>query len=231
MTGGASVREWFKARNVWGAALQSMTDEEAGRFAKALWRYTMTGEKSQLAGAENAMLALACMTLETDEAIANDISVKRAAAGAIGGRQRQANAGNVKQTEANEANACNKNKNKNKNIEKEKDNKSITETQKRFTAPTLEEVAAYCKERNNGIDPEYFCDYQTARNWVLSNGKQCKDWKATIRTWEKNGYKTGKTPHKTVSAQEYDQRDYSGVQDEFKALQDAEIEAYLKGVG
>lgn len=224
------MKEWFKARNVWGAALQSMTDQEAGRFAKALWAFTMTGEKSQLAGAENALFAMACMTLETDEIIANDISAKRAVAGAIGGRQRQANASNVKQTEANEANACNKNKNKNKNIEKEKDNKSIKEPQKRFTPPTVEEVAAYCKERNNGIDAEYFVDYQTARNWVLSNGKQCKDWRATIRTWEKNSYKTVKKAAKTVPAQQYSQRDYSTVQDALQAAQDAEIEAYLKGV-
>ena len=31
-------------------------------------------------------------------------------------------------------------------------------------------------------------DFQEARGWVLSNGKKMKDWKATIRTWERNNY-------------------------------------------
>ena len=57
-----------------------------------------------------------------------------------------------------------------------------------FKPPTLEEVKAYCIERNNNIDAEYFIDFQEARGWVLSNGKKMKDWKATIRTWEKNNF-------------------------------------------
>ena len=62
------------------------------------------------------------------------------------------------------------------------------QTRTHFTPPTLEEVKAYCIERNNNIDAEYFIDFQEARGWVLSNGKKMKDWKATIRTWEKNNY-------------------------------------------
>nr|DAU85342.1 MAG TPA: replisome organizer [Caudoviricetes sp.] len=61
-------------------------------------------------------------------------------------------------------------------------------TRTHFTQPTLDEVKAYCIERNNNIDAEYFIDFQEARGWVLSNGKKMKDWKATIRTWEKNNF-------------------------------------------
>ena len=57
-----------------------------------------------------------------------------------------------------------------------------------FKPPTVEEVEEYCIERNNNIDAEYFVDYQESRGWVLSNGKKMKDWKATIRTWERNNY-------------------------------------------
>ena len=59
---------------------------------------------------------------------------------------------------------------------------------RRFTPPTLEEVEAYCIERNNNIDAEQFIDYYEARGWELSKGRKVKDWKACIRTWEKNGY-------------------------------------------
>ena len=62
------------------------------------------------------------------------------------------------------------------------------QTRTHFTPPTLEEVKAYCIERNNNIDAEYFIDFQEARGWVLSNGKKMKNWKATIRTWEKNNF-------------------------------------------
>lgn len=59
-------------------------------------------------------------------------------------------------------------------------------TIKRFSPPTLEEVREYCSSRNNGIDPEYFIDYYAARNWELTKGRKVKDWKACVRTWERN---------------------------------------------
>ena len=70
-------------------------------------------------------------------------------------------------------------------------NNTITNTNKkggRFTPPTPAEVAAYCKERGNNINPEQFVDYYTARGWELAKGKKVKDWKACVRTWERNEY-------------------------------------------
>lgn len=52
-----------------------------------------------------------------------------------------------------------------------------------FTKPTLEEVKNYCKERNNGINPEHFIDFYESKNWMIGKNKM-KDWKAAIRTWE-----------------------------------------------
>ena len=56
----------------------------------------------------------------------------------------------------------------------------------RFTPPTVEEVEEYCRERDNGIDAEHFIDYYEARGWELSKGRKVKDWKACVRTWERN---------------------------------------------
>jgi hypothetical protein len=53
--------------------------------------------------------------------------------------------------------------------------------------PTLEMVTAYCIERNNRIDPQEFIDSYTAKGWMIGKNKM-KDWQASIRTWEKNGY-------------------------------------------
>ena len=61
----------------------------------------------------------------------------------------------------------------------------LNEKSKRFTIPTLEEIQNYCNERQNKINPEYFLDYYTARDWKFNNGGKMKDWKATIRNWER----------------------------------------------
>lgn len=53
-----------------------------------------------------------------------------------------------------------------------------------FTPPTVEEVAQYCAERHNGIDPETFIDFYQSKGWKVGNAKM-KDWKAAVRTWEK----------------------------------------------
>lgn len=85
---------------------------------------------------------------------------------------------------------------------------------KRFTPPTVEEVRQYCEERKNGIDAERFIDYYTARGWELKQGQKIKDWKACIRTWERNNTAPAQ-PMKTVTAQQYTQRDYT--EDELEA--------------
>ena len=66
-----------------------------------------------------------------------------------------------------------------------KQNTNENEKSKRFTIPTLEEIQNYCNERQNKINPEYFLDYYTARDWKFNNGGKMKDWKATIRNWER----------------------------------------------
>lgn len=54
----------------------------------------------------------------------------------------------------------------------------------RFTPPTREEVADYCRERKNDVDPKRFVDFYTANGWMQGKGKPIKDWKAAVRTWE-----------------------------------------------
>ena len=61
-------------------------------------------------------------------------------------------------------------------------------TAKRFTPPTVEEVRAYCKERHNNVDAEQFVDHYTSNGWMVGGKSKMKDWKASVRTWEKNNY-------------------------------------------
>lgn len=76
--------------------------------------------------------------------------------------------------------------------EKEKDIGPSDDRPKRskFIPPTLEEVTAYCQERQKGIDPHKWHDYYTSNGWMVGKTKM-KDWKAAVRTWERNGYEKG----------------------------------------
>lgn len=80
-----------------------------------------------------------------------------------------------------------------KEIEIDKDKKPP----KRFTAPTLEEVKEYCAERKNGVDAERFVNYYTANGWKVGKNPM-KDWRAAVRSWERNDFgkpKTAETEH------------------------------------
>lgn len=72
-----------------------------------------------------------------------------------------------------------------KEIELEIETRDRVRDKKRFTPPTVEEVQAYCEERKNSVDPETFVDFYTSKGWKVGNTPM-KDWKAAVRTWERN---------------------------------------------
>jgi hypothetical protein len=73
--------------------------------------------------------------------------------------------------------------------------------------PTLEQVRAYCKERNNGVDPQKWFDHYQANGWKVGRTPM-KDWQAAVRTWERNGIDNGRpeptAPVSVVSQPEAD---------------------------
>jgi len=221
------MKEWFKARNIWNGAFTALSDAEAGRLAKALWHYTTTGEQVELSGNEKGCFAMIIYTLQQDEADNGTLSEKRRSAGEKGGKQRvanQANANFATNDEANQANASNKSKNTEEDI-KETTLKGSKEKRSRFSPPSVEDVTAYCRERKNGVDPQKFIDFYTAKGWMIGPNPM-KDWKASVRTWEQRDNNTVQAPIKTVSAQRYTQREYDeddlearlGVNDLFKGV-------------
>jgi len=59
-----------------------------------------------------------------------------------------------------------------------------------FYHPTLEEVRAYCKERNNNVDPETWFHHYDGNGWKVGKNPM-KKWKSAIITWERNGGTNG----------------------------------------
>ena len=84
-----------------------------------------------------------------------------------------------------------------KDIDKEKDIES--RKKKRFTPPTLEEVQAYCKQRNNNVDQKAFYDYYNESGWKDKNGDPVRNWKQKVITWERY-----EKPKSTLPAAERD---------------------------
>ena len=79
---------WFKAKVDWGEALGLLSDTEAGRFAKALWKYAASGEAASLAGREQMLFALVLADLRREAQHRERISALRSEAGRRGGRPR-----------------------------------------------------------------------------------------------------------------------------------------------
>ena len=79
----------------------------------------------------------------------------------------------------------------------------IEEPQKRFTKPTLEEVQAYCQERNNNVDAQKWYNHYEAVGWKVGKNPM-KDWKASVRTWERTE-KNGTHKQSNKSTFDYDQ--------------------------
>lgn len=67
-----------------------------------------------------------------------------------------------------------------------KDNKEQqgVKTRKRFTPPTVEDVASYCRERGNAVDAQRFVDFYASKGWKVGSSGM-KDWRAAVRNWER----------------------------------------------
>jgi len=71
------------------------------------------------------------------------------------------------------------------NKDKDKDIVKAKAKVKRFVKPTIEDIFNYCSERENNVDCRKFFDYYESNGWKVGKNPM-KDWKASIRTWEKN---------------------------------------------
>lgn len=95
-----------------------------------------------------------------------------------------------------------------KKDKKEKKDKNIIigkKPKKVFVKPDLMDVKKYCIERNNSVDPERWLNHYVSNGWKVGRGNSMADWKAAIRTWEKNNYNQ---PQKSMSFAERDDMNY-----------------------
>lgn len=201
---------------------EMLTDAERGRLLLAMLRYAKCGEAPDLKGNERFLWPVFKGDIDRDAA-AYEAHVQ---SGGLGGRPKNQTKPNVtkpNQTETKEnQNAQDR---RQKTEEEEQDQKEGTPRARaqRFLPPAVDEVAAYCRERGNRVNAQAFVDFYTSKGWKVG-GQPMRDWKAAVRTWEQ---RDSGPAGKTVSAQQYTQRDYT--EDELNAVSAdliAEAKAY-----
>ena len=188
---------------------ESKTESKIIPFAKRLQR-NMPFELHEIATGLSELAEERVITIDGEELYQRrmvkdgEISEKRSINGTLGGRPTKAYEPSKSKTKS-KVESKNESKNKaNTEYENEYENNNIIDSEERdageetpapgrgkaktFTPPTVEEVEAYCRERENGIDGQEFVDFYTTNGWVQGKqGKPIKDWKACVRTWERNG--------------------------------------------
>ena len=78
----------------------------------------------------------------------------------------------------------------------------------RFVPPTVEQVAAYVKERGSRVDPQGFVDFYSSKGWMVGKTPM-KDWKAACRnaeSWERWN-RAGDTRSAVKTVADYDRED------------------------
>lgn len=149
-------------------------------------------------GEKKAVLSIKEKVVETGREILKSQRQKRQKcreAASKGGLARVANAqANATETlKRHSSNTETENREQRTEIETKKDIKP-----KGFIKPTLEEIQAYCQERQNTLDAKRLFDYYETSGWKDKDGKPVKNWKQKIITWE--GRNNAKTPQQSQSS-------------------------------
>lgn len=90
---------------------------------------------------------------------------------------------------------------------------------RKFAPPSVEEVRAYCQERKNHVDAQKFVDYYTSKGWLVGK-TMMKDWKASVRTWERNTFDKPKRENVLPEYYGKETDNKTASQDELKAVQE-----------
>lgn len=79
-------------------------------------------------------------------------------------------------------------------MENENENKDINKKKRNiFIKPSLDEITDYCHQRHNTVNSEIWLAHYESNGWMVGKNKM-QNWKAAIRTWEKNNFESTNKP-------------------------------------
>lgn len=186
---------------------QLLSDAEVGRLARAMIEYKLTGEEPKISGNERFTWPAIRRDIDEMNEKLQAYSEKQSENGKKGGRPRTQSP----EDENPKKPSLFQETQKSKGIrykEKEKEISLKREDSAQVRRPTsVDEVREYCKERNNGVDPQRFWDFYTSKGWKVGN-QPMQDWKAAVRTWERrDDFPSSKKPK--GKAHNHSQRTYT----------------------
>ena len=184
----------------WIEATQELNDQEKGRLIDAIVLYARGGDwQDRIKG--NERYAFPVFRLQVDRA--KDISSIRATS--------RTNVNKTNKTEQKEQNATKSLTNTNTNTNTRTNTNTNTresDKRKRFTAPTVDEVDAYAREKGyTGFSAQRFCDYYESKGWVVGKSPM-KDWRASVRGWVSRDSEPRQAAPRDNPALNYQQREY-----------------------
>lgn len=184
------------------AIVAKLSEKQAGTLFKGILNYATNGVKANFDdGMVDVVFEMVRQDIDYTSNKYAEICKRNAENGKLGGRPKNPNKPNGYFKNPNKPNGFFEKHNdvdndvdvdnelldKSNNKEKEIKEKEIIST--RFVKPTVEEIKAYCTERNNGIDAQSFFDFYQSKGWKVGNTPM-KDWKACVRTWERKNKET-----------------------------------------
>ena len=168
------TREQFTFyRSYWEAVKRLRKPADRLSALEAIAAYALDGEERDLTDAADAIFVLIRPVLDS------------AAKKSKGGKASPSTEEDIDKISASDdEDIDNKKKNKKKK-EGEKENECYI-APARFVRPSLDDVAAYCLERGGIVDPQRWYAYYESNGWKVGKNAM-KDWRAAVRTWERNG--------------------------------------------
>ena len=202
---GDSMRNSIVIYSSWGKLMTGLSSDTAGALIQRICKYSFEDDDTPSDNETvEAMFAMIKDKLDDDAAKYAEVLNKRSE----GGKKGMASRWGKRVITSNNTVITNDNTvitNDNTPITQITDTVSDTDTvsvsdkdkkkRARFTPPTLEEVEAYCKERNSSVNPKDFFDYFDTGHWIDSRGEPVRNWKQKIITWENHA--KGKPPDRS----------------------------------
>ena len=159
-----------------GPSILELKDAEVGRLTKAIYRYVMTGELTELKGSVKICFNMIRSHLDRDKAKYLEICQKRAEAGRKGGLSsgKSRKEANAEDRSATEAENENENENKNKNLYENR-NENENKNGNAFSQDILTLMKEFPKDYEKRI--------ARLNRFIIDNDFPCEDPVNTIRIW------------------------------------------------
>lgn len=107
-------------------------------------------------------------------------------------------------------------------VDSTKEYKGEAPAPQRFVKPSVDEVAQYCRDRNNTVDAEAFVAFYESNGWKVGRNPM-RDWRQAVITWEKR-------QHEQRKAQRRERKEESVFEHNMRAMDEMFGTTYHKDI-